>query len=181
MKLKKLAYQKAQGDVKVSSNFEFWGWEKKPRTMLRFIKPGDIFCFKLSASSYVFGRVISKIMTGHVVEILGEPKSCPEVNDSDILSFSRKVPPFVLDSYSLFDRKLEGEWRVVGRQNNFAPEKVGDVYFTYGMAGSCKKVNVFGEEHAITEKESKKIPLLSSMADEQVKEILKMGKLLYWS
>ncbi len=24
------------------SDFKFWGWEKKPRTMLRFVKPGDI-------------------------------------------------------------------------------------------------------------------------------------------
>ncbi|HHB1722030.1 TPA: phosphotriesterase, partial [Klebsiella aerogenes] len=24
------------------SNFKFWGWDKKPRTMLRFVKPGDI-------------------------------------------------------------------------------------------------------------------------------------------
>ncbi|HHP8476664.1 TPA: phosphotriesterase, partial [Klebsiella aerogenes] len=23
------------------SNFKFWGWDKKPRTMLRFVKPGD--------------------------------------------------------------------------------------------------------------------------------------------
>ncbi|HGN3428356.1 TPA: phosphotriesterase, partial [Proteus mirabilis] len=25
------------------SDFKFWGWDKKPRTMLRFVKPGDIF------------------------------------------------------------------------------------------------------------------------------------------
>ncbi|EOY6912024.1 phosphotriesterase, partial [Proteus mirabilis] len=23
------------------SDFKFWGWDKKPRTMLRFVKPGD--------------------------------------------------------------------------------------------------------------------------------------------
>ncbi|EAN2280869.1 phosphotriesterase, partial [Salmonella enterica] len=28
------------------SDYKFWGWDKKPRTMLRFVKPGDIFCFK---------------------------------------------------------------------------------------------------------------------------------------
>lgn len=26
-------------------DFKFWGWDKKPRTMLRFVKPGDIFVF----------------------------------------------------------------------------------------------------------------------------------------
>ncbi|EAO4255974.1 phosphotriesterase, partial [Salmonella enterica] len=25
------------------SDYKFWGWDKKPRTMLRFVKPGDIF------------------------------------------------------------------------------------------------------------------------------------------
>lgn len=25
---------------------KIWGWDKKKRTMLRFIKPGDIFCFQ---------------------------------------------------------------------------------------------------------------------------------------
>lgn len=180
MKLKKLVFLKAQEGVEVSLNFELWGWDKKPKTMLRFIKPGDIFCFKLSDSSYAFGRVISKIMTGHVVEILGEPKSGPEVSGSEILSSTRKVQPFVLDSYSLFDRKLEGEWRVVGRQTDFTPENIEDVYFTYGVAGSCKKVNVFGDESAISESESKKYPLLSPMGDEQVREIIETGKLLYW-
>ncbi|EAM2544585.1 phosphotriesterase, partial [Salmonella enterica] len=24
------------------SDYKFWGWDKKPRTMLRFVKPGDI-------------------------------------------------------------------------------------------------------------------------------------------
>ncbi|EAB3943081.1 phosphotriesterase, partial [Salmonella enterica] len=23
------------------SDYKFWGWDKKPRTMLRFVKPGD--------------------------------------------------------------------------------------------------------------------------------------------
>ncbi|EAP4008886.1 phosphotriesterase, partial [Salmonella enterica] len=25
------------------SDYKFWGWDKKSRTMLRFVKPGDIF------------------------------------------------------------------------------------------------------------------------------------------
>ncbi|HGB1595542.1 TPA: phosphotriesterase, partial [Salmonella enterica subsp. enterica serovar Lansing] len=23
------------------SDYKFWGWDKKPRTMLRFVKPGE--------------------------------------------------------------------------------------------------------------------------------------------
>lgn len=51
------------------SDFKFLSWDKKPRKMLRFVKPGDIFCFRLDENRYRFGRVISKIFTGHVVEI----------------------------------------------------------------------------------------------------------------
>ncbi|EAR8131262.1 phosphotriesterase, partial [Salmonella enterica] len=29
------------------SYFKVWDWDKKLRTMLRFVKLGDIFCFKL--------------------------------------------------------------------------------------------------------------------------------------
>ncbi|EKK8473443.1 phosphotriesterase, partial [Salmonella enterica] len=28
--------------------------------MLRFVKPGDIFCFRLDEDRYCFGRIISK-------------------------------------------------------------------------------------------------------------------------
>ncbi|WP_408603357.1 Imm26 family immunity protein, partial [Salmonella enterica] len=41
------------------SDYKFWGWDKKPRTMLRFVKPGDIFCFKLDEDRYCFGRIIT--------------------------------------------------------------------------------------------------------------------------
>ncbi len=34
---------------------KIWGWEKKPRTMLRFLKSGDIFCFKYDDHTYCFG------------------------------------------------------------------------------------------------------------------------------
>ncbi len=30
------------------SKIKIWGWNKKKRTMIRYIKPGDIFCFELS-------------------------------------------------------------------------------------------------------------------------------------
>lgn len=66
------------------SNFKFWGWDKKPRTMLRFVKPGDIFCLKFDESNYYFGRVISKIITGHVVEIFDFVATTPELTEEDI-------------------------------------------------------------------------------------------------
>ena len=43
------------------SKLEFWGWEKKPRTMLRFIKPGYLFCFKLQMKSMVLGGLYLRL------------------------------------------------------------------------------------------------------------------------
>ena len=37
------------------SDFKLWGWDKKTRTMLRFIKAGDLFCSKLDEQRYCFG------------------------------------------------------------------------------------------------------------------------------
>ena len=31
---------------------KIWGWEKKPRTMLRYLKIGDIFCFQYDEHTY---------------------------------------------------------------------------------------------------------------------------------
>lgn len=60
---------------------KIWGWDKKKRTMLRFIKPGDIFCFQYDQSKYCFGRIISKIMTGHVAEIFDYMSTDPIINE----------------------------------------------------------------------------------------------------
>ena len=46
-----------------------WDWDKKPRTMRRFIKRGDIFCFRYDDNRYCFGRIIELITVGGLVEI----------------------------------------------------------------------------------------------------------------
>lgn len=63
----------------------------------------------------------------------------------------------MLDSYSLFDIKRVGEWRIIGREVDYEPTNVENVYFTYGEGLTCKKVDVFGNEISISENESKEI------------------------
>ena len=85
---------------------KIWGWEKKPRTMLRFLKSGDIFCFKYDDHTYCFGRIMSKVIF-HIVEIFDYTSDQPIITEKDILRSGRLlVTP--LDTYSLFDRKSEG-------------------------------------------------------------------------
>ena len=85
---------------------KIWGWEKKPRTMLRYIKFGDIFCFRYDHRTYRFGRVMAKVIF-HIVEIFDYTSEHPVITEEDILRAGRLlVTP--LDTYSLFDRKSEG-------------------------------------------------------------------------
>ncbi|WP_180296972.1 Imm26 family immunity protein, partial [Snodgrassella alvi] len=87
------------------SDFKLWGWDKKPRTMLRFIKAGDIFCFKLDEQRYCFGRIIIKIFIGHVAELFDNISNSPDISEAEIKQARRLIEPVILDSYSLFDRK----------------------------------------------------------------------------
>ncbi|PHM72197.1 immunity 26/phosphotriesterase HocA family protein [Xenorhabdus sp. KJ12.1] len=154
------------------SDFKFWGWGVKPRTMLRFVKSGDIFCFKLDEERYCFGRIISKIITGHVAEIFDFTANKPEITENDISE--RVIPPIVIDTYSLFDKKIEkgSDWRIIGHQYNYVPKNVGDVFFVYGIENSCKKVDIFDIETNISEKDTENYPRLSPNGDCQIKSLL---------
>ncbi|EPS9066835.1 hypothetical protein AHYW_002445 [Providencia manganoxydans] len=156
------------------SDFKFWGWDKKPRTMLRFVKPGDIFCFQLESDTYGFGRIISKITTGHVAEIFDITSKTPTINSSEIISATRKLPPIILDTYSLFDKKIEkgSDWRVIGNQKDYIPTNVDDIYFTFGVDDSCKKKDIFDNTYSISQEESTKYPRLSPFGDYDIKKLL---------
>lgn len=157
------------------SNFKFWGWDKKPRTMLRFVKPGDIFCFRLDEGKYAFGRIISKIITGHVAEIFEFVSSTPNITEDIINKSKRAFSPIVIDTYGLFDKKVykEGDCRIIGHQNNFEPTGVESIYFSFGVGDSCKKKDVFGNTYPITEDEAKSLPELSPHGDYHIKNLLK--------
>lgn len=146
---------------------KIWGWEKKPRTMLRFLKIGDIFCFKYDDHTYRFGRIMARVIF-HIVEILDYASDQPVITEEDVLSAGRLlVTP--LDTYSLFDRKSEGEWRIIGHQEDYAPENAEDVWFSWGDRSDCRKSNVLDQTVFISEEEWKALPPLSPGGDYDVK------------
>lgn len=155
------------------ANFLLWGWEKKERTMLRYIKPGDIFCFQYAENSYGFGRILSRIDIANIVEIFDFMSEEPIISEKDIEESGRMFRPVDLDFYSLFDRKIEGEWRIIGHQKNYIPVNIDNVYFTYGIADSCKKVDICGNKISISEEEAQGLPRLSMMGDFIIKQLVK--------
>jgi hypothetical protein len=72
--------------------------------MLRFIKPGDIFCFEFDDRSYCFGRIIAETDFGHLAEIFDYISEEPYITIESKKN-SRVMASIVLDSYSLFDKK----------------------------------------------------------------------------
>lgn len=69
--------------------------------MLRYLKIGDIFCFKYDDHTCRFGRNMAHVMF-HIVEIFDYISDQPVIFEEDILGAGRLlVTP--LDTYSLFD------------------------------------------------------------------------------
>jgi len=143
-----------------------YDWDKKVKTGHKKIKVGDIFCFALGKEKYGVGRIMTQNSLGHVAEIFDQILSSPVVSS---ISFDRLGDPVILDSYSLFDRKAEGDWRVVAHQENYQPSTDESIRFVYGVADNVRLVDIFDNETSCSG-EGRVYPLYSPMGDEEVRE-----------
>lgn len=162
---------------------KIWEWDKKPRTMLRYINMGDIFCFKFDDYTYCFGRIMAKVQF-HIAEIFDYVSNEPVITEVDICNAGRfMVIP--LDTYSLFDRKSERarkpDWRIIGHQENYIPENVEGIYFAWGIGMGRRKSDVFGNTVPISEDEWRALPKLSPQGEYRVRQIIEeeLGKVEY--
>ncbi|WP_420917861.1 phosphotriesterase [Pseudomonas syringae] len=147
---------------------KYYSLAKNPKTLLRNIKSGDIFCFSVNGK-YRIGRIMTQNSLGHVAEIFDQVLDTPDV--SKLVSMKRLGRPVILDSYGLFDRKIEGDWRIVAHHEDYIPHDE-PVRFTSGIASGCKKIDIFDNEEAIAESEAKKLPDYSPMGEDDVIEEL---------
>jgi len=146
-------------------------WNSKPRTMLRFIKPGDIFVFKLNDEYFGFGRILTKVSLGHVAEIFDSILTSPTVTPELLSSVSRLGTPVVLDTYSLFDKRLEGDWQIVAHDSEFCMGDTDNVYFVYGHPNSWIRVDVFGNKESMADLEAALLSKYSPRGYGEVKEM----------
>ncbi len=135
------------------SDYKFWGWDKKPRTMLRFVKPGDIFCFKLDEDRYCFGRIITLMTVGHLSELFDIIKKSPGITELEISNARR----------------------IIGHQDNYNPKNLDGIYFALGIGDSCKKKDCYGNDFLISESEWKTLPKLSPKGDFDIKKRLEIA------
>jgi hypothetical protein len=133
-------------------------WDSKPRTMLRFLRPGDRFAFEISPNRYGQGTILAKTSVGHSAEFLPDVVSDP--NDMSAWD-NGESPAFfdILDSYSLFDRRAEGNWQRIATD---APVPARDAHravaFGYGSCGDRYRVDLFGVTSEIGEDEYASLP-----------------------
>lgn len=149
-----------------------WGWDKKERTMIRYIKNGDIFCFKLDETEYCFGRIIARTDVGHLAEIFDCISDKPYITTNNLEKVSRLMEPIVLDSYSLFDKKLVGQWRIIGHQEDHIAPDFDDIYLTFGIGNDWKKIDLYGNVTKINTEECSKYIPLSPMYDSIIKSLV---------
>lgn len=135
------------------SDYKFWGWDKKPRTMLRFVKPGDIFCFKLDEDRYCFGRIITLMTVGHLSELFDIIKKSPGITELEISNARR----------------------IIEHQVNYNPKNIDGIYFALGIGDSCKKKDCYGNDFLISESEWKTLPKLSPKGGFDIKKRLEIA------
>lgn len=158
---------------------ELWGWEKKPKTMLRYIKVGDIICFEVdnTGTSFGYGQLIAYLsIGGFVFKAMDIVHSNPnDIAIDEIINSETLGIPCILDVYTTLDKKKyikNGEWRVIGRENNFQIQSkdLENIYFVYGISGSQTKINLLNETNIISDEEANKYIDASINTGDQVKK-----------
>ncbi|MBN6065203.1 phosphotriesterase [Aggregatibacter actinomycetemcomitans] len=125
-------------------------WDKKPRTMLRFIKIGDIFCYQFEENIFVFGQVIGKVSVGHVIQFFDIFKTKPVISAQEINRAHFVNKPIIVDSYSLFDKSPVRIWRIIGHQADFDQTPFQNLVFKWGDPNGDKfgKTGIDGTVYA---------------------------------
>ena len=102
------------------NSLKFLGWDKKPKTLYRYIKEGDIFAFQIKTDLFGFGRILAKNPLGVSAEIFDifqlNPDDLFKNYDYDKLSILFIT---ILDAHSLFQAKLDTEWRIIAKDTNY--------------------------------------------------------------
>ncbi|EDQ7482919.1 phosphotriesterase [Salmonella enterica subsp. enterica serovar Manhattan] len=121
--------------------------------MLRFVKPGDIFCFKLDEDRYCFGRIITLMTVGHLYELFDIIKKSPGITELEISNARR----------------------IIEHQVNYNPKNLDGIYFALGIGDSCKKKDCYGNDFLISESEWKTLPKLSPKGGFDIKKRLEIA------
>ena len=156
-------------------NIKLRSWDEKPRTMQRYLKRGDIFCFVYDDNRYCFGRIIEiRPKRFCVAEIFDYTSETPAIDEETIENASRVIPPVNINAYILFDCKsMGGDWRIIGHQEDYYAPDYDDLFIGWGLEGDWKKEDLRGNLTKTSKEEyDKGLPNIP-ITDYTVKELLK--------
>lgn len=121
-------------------------------------KIGDIFSIDLHNGEFAFGRCLTYVEYGHIVEIF-DYFSTEETFEIEAVPL-RLFPPILINSYTIFIKKKtgkdwEGNWKVISNDKNFVinDKDIDNVFFSYGTGPTRFVVNIFGETVGTIDKE----------------------------
>ncbi len=158
-------------------SIKLWDWDKKPRTMKRYLGRGDIFCFVYDDNRFCFGRIIEinlDRLSFCVAEIFDHISETPTIDEQTIVNAGRIIPPININACVLFDQKLMGgDWRIIGHQDDYLAPDYDELYIGRGQEGDWKKADLRGVITEASKEEYDKCISNISMTDYTVKELLK--------
>lgn len=96
------------------------------KTSKKNIKSGDLFSFE-TKSGFGYGRVIQVTILGVACILYNTEVELfdPNVNTE---SFDYILPPILIDTYSVFVHRLEGNLGIIKKDSNFIFPKFLDIY-----------------------------------------------------
>lgn len=144
------------------SKIKLWSWDKKPRTMIRYVKVGDIVCFEIDSSGnkFGYGQIIARLTAGFAFKGLDILHTNPDsITIDEFESAEQLGKVFILDVYTTLDKKKflqNGEWRVIGSEDDFKllDSDINSVYFSMGGKGMYQKKNWLNETFPISDEEA---------------------------
>lgn len=121
-------------------NLKIFGWDK-PKTLYRYISPGDIFCYQIAEKLYGYGRIITKNKWGATAEFfdyftLNPAENFNYININDYLILFKCI----LDCVTLFQAKLESDWRIIAQDPNYIninPNEITSINIMDGIANNA--------------------------------------------
>ena len=122
-------------------SIKLWDWNKKPRTMQRYLKIGDIFCFVYDDNRFCFGRIIGiRPKRFCVAEIFDFSSETPVIDEKTIEKAGRIIPPVNINSYILFDCKsMGGDWRIIGHQEDYTAPDYDELFIGWDWKATGKR------------------------------------------
>ena len=98
---------------------KIFNWEKN-KTLYRYLKNGDLFCFRIADKLFGYGRIIAKNKLGATVGIFDLFTSSPvELFDYKNAGNYPILFKTVLDCHTLFESKLESDWRIIAQDPDY--------------------------------------------------------------